>query len=322
MKRGLSLILSLLLVLSLGIPALAAEPAKALQTISCPEMGFSTRCAEGYTWKYIPRQGITIYTEHAGYIPYVIVYRSEDWIVEMAEYIREQYTPHMKKQYGKDLISVEEFDHYRIAGRDLAVGKYTYKLQGHKIDLIRAYEVQDRHTVIYTAKYIQGQGDATLKALEQAVASYRPDPGYYEALAKAPRWENAVTVDENGDTLYTFGEVELTLPQSWTGLYSVKLNEDSISFYHSTSRSLWNEKDGYDGGLLFSLCWAAKNDHDYLPSYKDIGQTESGCYYLVFPTDVQAYNTPRAMEEYSQMYKQIDFVTKNARLLTEEAGRG
>ena len=41
-------------------------------------------------------------------IPYVIVYCMEDLIVDSENLIREQYTPHMQKQYGSDLVAAQE----------------------------------------------------------------------------------------------------------------------------------------------------------------------------------------------------------------------
>ena len=78
--------------------------------------------------------------------------------------IREQYTPYMQKKYGDDLLAVTEFDEYTLGGRPVSAALYTYKLQGYLIDMIRAYENVNGHTVSYTAKYIQGQGEATLAA--------------------------------------------------------------------------------------------------------------------------------------------------------------
>ena len=312
MRKAVSLALALILLFALGVTAGAKNSEDKLQTISCPEQGFSVQCADAYKWKYSAREGITIYTQREGSIPYVLVYYDEDWLVDVADYIREQEEPHFKKQYGADLISSKVYDHYTLGGRDVAAGVYSYKLQGYTIDMIRAFEVQDRRTVVYTAKYIHGKDTVTPKALEQAVASFRPDPDYYAALAENTRWKNTVTTAKDGSILYTFKDVTLTLPADWAGLYNVKITDKSISFYHAMSRRLWNEKNGSDGGLLFSLCWSAKKDYDYLPSYADIGKGESGYYYFYFPTDVQAFNTKMAMEEYSGMWKQIEFIKKNA----------
>lgn len=154
-----------------------------LDVISCPEQEFSTLCDPAYSWVYSEQNGITIYTETEGSIPYVLVFRSEDWIVEAAEYIREQYTPHMREKYGDDLVAVTEYETYTIGGRQMPAALYKYRLQGYIIDMLRAYDVQDGHTVVFTAKYIQGEGDATLAALDTAAANYKPDADYYSGSA-------------------------------------------------------------------------------------------------------------------------------------------
>ena len=149
-----------------------------MKIISCPEQEFSTLCKPGYPWKFSERDGVTIYTEHENSIPYVLVYRSEDWIMDAENLIREQYTPYMQKKYGDDLVAVTEFDEYTLGGRPVSAALYTYKLQGYLIDMIRVYENVNGHTVSYTAKYIQGQGEATLAALDAAVQNYRPFADY------------------------------------------------------------------------------------------------------------------------------------------------
>ena len=146
-----------------------------LQTIKCPQQGFSTKADKSYEWDYKADTGISIYTENKGSIPYVIVYQGEDLIVEAFEYINEQYTPHMKQKYGSDLVSYESKADYEIGGKKLPAGLYTYKLQGYSINMIRIYDSTGKRTVAYTAKFIQGKGDATLKALDTAVRYFEAD---------------------------------------------------------------------------------------------------------------------------------------------------
>ena len=128
-----------------------------------------------YRWDYKDGTGITVYTESEGRIPYVIVYQGEDLIVEAFEYIKEQYTPHMQQSYGSDLVSYTEYEDYEIGGRKLPAGLYTYRLQGYLVDMLRIYDSTGKRTVAYTAKYIQGQGEETLKALDNAVRTFKAE---------------------------------------------------------------------------------------------------------------------------------------------------
>ena len=312
MRRLISLLLVLLLTVSLCAAATAEEDSR-MKIISCPEQEFSTLCKPGYPWKFTERDGVTIYTEHENSIPYVLVYRSEDWIVDAEDLISEQYTPYMQKKYGDDLVSVTEYDEYTLGGRPVSAALYTYKLQGYLIDMIRAYENVNGHTVIYTAKYIQGQGEATLAALDAAVENYRPFADYYSS--ENNRWRYSIIPTDDGGTIFLFNEVFITIPADWAGKYDIKINERSISFYQSLSRSLWNSREGYEGGLLFSLGYSETEDFRNLPSYDELGKGSEGYYYLIYPTDYQAsQKISTAKDEYDAMWKGINYITENSYL--------
>ena len=314
MHRIISLLLVLMMTLSLCATATAEEDGR-MKIISCPEQEFSTLCKPGYLWKFSERDGITIYTEHENSIPYVLIYRSEDWIMDAEDLIGEQYTPYMQKKYGDDLVSVTEFDEYTLGGRPVSAALYTYKLQGYLIDMIRAYENVNGHTVTYTAKYIQGQGETTLAALDAAVQNYRPFADYYSS--ENSRWRYSIIPTEDGGTIFLFNEVFITIPADWAGRYDIKINERSISFYQSLSRSLWNSREGYEGGLLFSLGYSETEDFRNIPSYDELGKGSDGYYYLIYPTDYQAYQKiATAKSEYDAMWKEINYIAENSYLFT------
>lgn len=146
-----------------------------LALIECPQLGFTTMADPAYTWKYEEGTGVYIFAEAAGSIPYVIVYRTGDVIAEPLEYIREQYTPHMKQQYGDDLAAVTEYETYETGGKALPAGLYVYRLQGHLVSMLRLYEVTGTGTAVYTAKYLDDDGAATLGILDSAVRCFKDE---------------------------------------------------------------------------------------------------------------------------------------------------
>ena len=145
---------------------------KDLQKIQCPQQGFSIKAKKDYPWDYQVGTGVTVYTGQEGSIPYVIVFQGEDLIVEAYEYIKEQYTPHMKEKYGDSLVSFEEKEDYEIGGKKLPAGIYTYKVGDYTVEQIRIYDSTGKATVAFTAKYIKGEGEDTLKALDTAVRTF------------------------------------------------------------------------------------------------------------------------------------------------------
>lgn len=151
------------------------KSAEGLVQIACPEQGFTTMADPAYSWDYQAGTGISIYTQHEGSIPYVIVYRGEDLLGEPYEYIQEQFTPHMQQKYGDALASFEEVRSYETGGKQLPAGLYSYYVGDTLVDMIRLMDSTGNRTVSYTAKFIHGEGEATLAALDAAIRNFRPE---------------------------------------------------------------------------------------------------------------------------------------------------
>lgn len=158
---------------ALTADAAGGAPAENLAVISCPEQGFTTMANPDYSWDYQEGTGISIYTENAGAIPYVIVYRNEDLLAEPFEFIHEQYTPHIQQKYGDALAEFEEIEAYEIGGKQLPAGRYSYYVQDTLVDMLRLMDSTGDRTVSYTAKFIHGEGDATLAALDTAIRNFK-----------------------------------------------------------------------------------------------------------------------------------------------------
>ena len=161
------------LVRSVTNPTLAPKAtAQRGQAIDCAEQRFSFSADPAYPWKYAAGEGVTVYTQSQGSIPYVMVYQSEDLVVEAYEYLQEQYTPHMQEQYGDKLKYHYEYQDFQIGGKSLPVGWYEYMVGEHRVIMLRCLDSTGPRTVAFTAKYIQGAGDKTMLALDAAIRTF------------------------------------------------------------------------------------------------------------------------------------------------------
>jgi hypothetical protein len=99
------------------------------------------------------------------------------------------------------------------------------------------------------------------------------------------------------------------MPASWGSQVTVMDEGDHVSFYHTASLEAW-KVDGLDnGGYLFKLCLDPTQDVKNLPSFMDLGKTSEGYFYLMFPTDCQAYaDNERILEQYQTLYSERDYV--------------
>ena len=124
----------------------------------------------------------------------------------------------------------------------------------------------------------------------------------------------------DGSLIYYFEEVAVTLPADWKGKFDIVTTDNSAVFYHKASHEKWQEKYEMDGGRLFTLSCTVNHDFSQLPDFTYIGFSEESVmnYFLVFPTDFQAYTEdPAVAEEFQQMNEEINFVKQHAYMLNE-----
>ncbi|MBR5109500.1 MAG: hypothetical protein IK099_04835 [Clostridia bacterium] len=181
MKRLICLALTAALLLA-GLSTAFAEDA--LVTVSCPEAGFSTRIPAGLEAVYDEENGLQIFTEHPGYIPYVLVYRRppEGKFKDPVNFLNNVYREYMENTYGDSMIGTNPCKEYEVGGKKLYGARYLYQVKGTTLCLLRLIEVRDDGDVEYSAKYIDGSGEATLAVLESAVQYYRTDGAVYDNL--------------------------------------------------------------------------------------------------------------------------------------------
>ena len=122
----------------------------------------------------------------------------------------------------------------------------------------------------------------------------------------------------DGSLIYYFKELAITLPADWKGKFDIEINGNNATFYHKASREKWRASNGTDGGKLFTLSCSVNDDFAELPDFSYIGFSDESAmnYFMIFPTDVQAYMDDNTIaEEFQQMNSEIDFVKENARML-------
>ena len=124
----------------------------------------------------------------------------------------------------------------------------------------------------------------------------------------------------DGSLIYYFEEVAVTLLADWQGKIQIETTDNSATFYHKASHEKWQEKYGQEGGKLFTLSCTVNHDFQELPDFTYIGFSDQSVmnYFMIFPTDFQAYTDDSAIAaEFQQMNTEIDFVKQHAYMLSE-----
>ncbi|MBP5152770.1 MAG: hypothetical protein ILP13_07655, partial [Lachnospiraceae bacterium] len=140
------------------------------------KQGFGTYISEDLEYEWDDADGLTIYTGTKGYIPYVLMFHFTGSSLTPENYFSKYFTPSMQQEYGDRLIEVGETKAYSIGGRSITGTEYHYMVQDSEVILLRLLDEDPFGWYMeYTAKYIKGEGDETLEALEDAVRNFTID---------------------------------------------------------------------------------------------------------------------------------------------------
>lgn len=171
MRKIMTVVLMLSLLCSLSACGGGGEE---LSLISCPEQGFTTRTDPSYLWVTDETDGLYIYLEDKGSIPYVHISWFDDVssVDEARDYLSETIRPAIQEGHDGPFQAAESSER-KIGGKKLPAGEYTYQEQGQEVVMLLAIDPSDKHTVVYQAKYRSGKGEETLKALDNAVRNFK-----------------------------------------------------------------------------------------------------------------------------------------------------
>lgn len=171
MRRFSGIVLACMFLCCCAVATVHA--AEALKDVHCIRQGFSTKIPARSSAYWQENDGLYISVGKPGYVPFVLVWKGAQVNISPAEYFK-VYTAHIRKKYGARLRAFSIMEYCEVGGKKLPAARYIYDVEGGRLCLLRLIEARKDHTVTYTAKYINGHGEATLAALDAAVRYYRP----------------------------------------------------------------------------------------------------------------------------------------------------
>lgn len=191
MKRMLALILGTVMILGMALCGASAE--EGLTDCACAEDRYATKIPVGAAAVYDPNNGLTVYTEKEGSIPYVIVHRRtpEQKFSNPANYLNNVYREHMENKYTDQYLGMVGIAKDReIGGKQLLTAEYWFKVGKYTVVQLVMIEIRDAGDVEYIVKYVKEKKEATMIALDAIVRYYRETDT--EASAPAPTTEKEI----------------------------------------------------------------------------------------------------------------------------------
>lgn len=194
------------------------------KTVTSEVQNFSTQCLETYQTRWDDEDGLYIYTETMGSIPYVLMWRFQEIAISAEQFLEENVRAWMEESYGSDLIASSPVETHFVGDKNIPGILFTYKLDGYTIQSLRlAYKV-DNDIINFTAKYIEGDEKATMEALDVAVKSFSDEietnPGSTTPASGQENGKFVITPSESASVKYTkytdpSGYFSMDIPVGW-----------------------------------------------------------------------------------------------------------
>lgn len=194
------------------------------KTVNSEKQNFSTRCLNSYETLWKDEDGLYIYTETKGSIPYVLIWRYEEISIDEGQFLEEVIDSWMKENYGDDLISSTPVENYIVGGKTIPGILFTYKVGEYTVQALRlAYKTGD-DIINFTAKYLEGDEVATMKALDVAVENFSngvpASPAATPTAGGKESREVLITPSESASVKYTKytnanGNFTMDIPSGW-----------------------------------------------------------------------------------------------------------
>ena len=202
---------------------------------------FKVECLNSYPTKWDDEDGLYIYSEVEGSIPYLLIYRCIDMPIDAGQFVEESVVPFTQEDYAEQNLKMEPVVTAKVSGKELICVEYSYDVGEYRVTAKRLFLQYNNDIVNFTVKYLDDdQKEALDEMLERAVASYT-------TVTKAQISASQVVVEPGADykvvpaeatqvkyTSYTDDNNYFTMdiPEGWEVFIGIKPNYefDIISY--------------------------------------------------------------------------------------------
>ncbi len=214
------------------------------------------------------------------------------------------------RESGTGSSSLVSFRKVSISENASATGTATYYDGKGIFHLVEGTDISDQDVSV---RPDSDSASDTADATKEPDADSGSDIYYQETYDTTAFSDVTYTIYQDGRLEYKSAYFLLMLPADWYGKYYVEDTGTTLAFYHIGSYDAW-QKEGYTGGLLFSVGMSHDDSYKELPSYYELGEThDQGQAYLYLPTDVQAYTDDAdVFSEYNELFNELDDIEANS----------
>ena len=191
MKKVIAMLTALVLLTGVAL----CGGAEAEWTICvCEEENFTVRIPANKSTEY--DGALMIYVDEPGVIPYVMVHRRamDKKFSDPQNYLNNVYREHMEDKYGNDSRGMNPAKTMEIGGKELLGARYMYMVGEYQVVLLKLIEIRPEGDVEFSAKYIDGEDEAVMAALDEAIRSY-VETDTAEVVVEEPKQESGKVLE-------------------------------------------------------------------------------------------------------------------------------
>jgi hypothetical protein len=134
---------------------------------------FKVKSLDTYPTKWNDEDGLYIFSEVEGSIPYLLIFRCIDMPIDVSQYMEESIVPFINEDYADQNLKMEPVTREKVGGKELLSVKYSYDVGEYRVTAQRLFLQHNKDIVNFTVKYYDDDQIEPLdEMLERAVSSF------------------------------------------------------------------------------------------------------------------------------------------------------